>query len=113
MRNKSGNEIQPAAAGYNEEHERRAQGEIIRKLVRECPVIVACLPRLSWRRIGYLFCDPAGEEAGTTQSYDSLFFNVWRGRGYSEACVARMWELKQAGVSDREMLETVNREGLV
>lgn len=47
------------------------------------------------------------------QSYDSLFANVWRGRGYSEACVARMWELKQDGVDDRAMLETVKQEGLV
>jgi len=47
------------------------------------------------------------------QSYDSIFVNVWRGRGYSEACVTRMWELNQAGVSDREMLETVKQEGLV
>ena len=100
-------------ASYHAEHESRTQDETIRKLIRECPELIAQLSRLSWRRIGYLFCAPPAEEVGSVQSYDSIFVNVWRGRGYSEACVARMWELNQSGMSDREMLETVKQEGLV
>lgn len=61
-----------------------------------------------------MFCEPTDTgKTGSVQSYDSLFASVWKGRGYSEACVARMWELNQAGVSDRVMLETVKQEGLV
>ena len=59
------------------------------------------------------------EEAGgsgsqmVVSSYETLFHSIWSKRGYSSACVNRMWELNQAGVTDPEMLEKVKQEGLV
>lgn len=116
----SGDSQEPSQGSDSPGDDGRAKLKAIRELIRNHPALYSQLPRLSWRKLAIIYGDDeilarAGgtSSTGVVSSYRTLFHGVWLKRGYSAACVDRMWELNQAGVTDPEMLEKVKQEGLV
>lgn len=115
-----GAKCKPVQDSHDSGDDGRAKLQAIRELIRNHPALYQQLPRLSWRKLLIFY---GNSEDGLTRnggggtqavtSYESLFRGVWSKRGYSVACVNRMWELNQEGVSDPDMLEAIKREGLV
>ena len=101
-----------AVAGDTDPDSGAEQFQLIGRIIREYPGLLGQLPDLSWKRLGLLI-GTAEDEPEPMSQHTSLFHSIWSKRGYSKACVDRMYELHTQGVPDREMLAQVKQEGLL